>query len=85
MSEMRGSRTHDYTHRYWGHDYLFHPPEVIGSQKARLVGWGRWVEAGDYLLLQNGSDTERYRVCEIEYETDPPNMWVAEVSLTSRE
>ncbi len=82
----RGVRqqTHDYTRRTWGHDYT--TLRVIdGGQRLRLSGWGLGINAGDYLILQNGNGSTRYRVDSIDYRTDPRDMWLAEASFAPRQ
>ena len=75
-------RTHDYTERYWGHDYTFDP--IDDGMKGHAMGWGTGIEVGDYLLLQNGSDSTRYKVDSINYYADPSDMWSAELSFAPR-
>lgn len=64
---------HDYTKRYWGHDYTFEP--IDGGMKGRMMGWGSGIEKGDFLLLDNEGQSTRYLVRRIEYFQDPPDMW----------
>jgi len=80
---MSDPRTHDYTHRGWGHDYIFLPHR--GGLEARITGWGHGIRAGDYLLLQNGDGSSRYVIRSIQYERDPPDMWSASAEFAPRE
>lgn len=73
---------HDYTARYWGHDYTFDPKD--GGMKGRMMGWGHGIEAGHFLIIQNGEAATRYRVDAIRYMGDPPDMWSADVSFAPR-
>jgi hypothetical protein len=75
-------KTHDYTVRSWGHDYIFEP--LDDGVRGRMQGWGRGITPGDYLLLQHGNGSTRYRVKDIEYKADPPDMWFATVVFTPR-
>lgn len=75
-------QTHDYTERYWGHDYTFKP--LVGGLHGRMTGWGRGIKGGDYLIIQNGQETSRYIVDSISYYRDPSDMWEAEVSFAPR-
>ena len=77
------SKTHDYTIRCWGHDYTFDP--VDGGDRGDMMGWGNGIEQGDFLLLQNGDGSTRYKVISIKYFGDPPDMWSAKVSFAPRE
>lgn len=77
-------RTHDYSgpNRFWGHDYTFTP--IDGGQRGTVMGWGSNIRTGDYLLLQNKERSTRYRVDEISYQMDPPDMWSAKVTFAPR-
>lgn len=80
------SETHDYSgnNRYWGHDYTFEPHK--GGRRGRAMGWGHGIRKGDYLILDNGpGETTRYRVMNIGYFPDPPDMWKAELKFAPRE
>jgi len=79
---FRNPRTHDYSKRYWGHDYIFNP--VDGGKRGQMSGWGEGIKAGDYLILQNGDATTRYQVTHIEYHNDPEDMWIADVKFAPR-
>lgn len=83
-------RTHDYTHRTWGHNY-----EVLqvidGGQQLRVAGWGPFlggrIVVGDFLLIQGkepGSST-RYQVTKIEPQMDPGDMWFADLDFAPRQ
>jgi hypothetical protein len=75
--------THDYTRRSWGHDYSI--TEVIdGGKRLRMMGWGRGIAAGDYLVIPNGDSTTRYEVEKIDYRSDPADMWFAEAQFAPR-
>ena len=82
MTAPRQPQTHNYTLRYWGHDYTFDP--IDGGQRAHMMGWGRGIQAGDYLIIQNGQDTTRYQIDSIEYYSDPPDMWSAQAIFAPR-
>jgi hypothetical protein len=76
-------QTHDYTHRFWGHDYTFDPGR--GGLEAKMMGWGMGIERGDFLVLAHPQGgTTRYRVNRIEYYNDPPDMWRADVVFAPR-
>lgn len=77
-------QTHDYTRKTWGHNY-----EVMavkrGGMELRLCGWGHGIKEGDYLILENGSGSTRYKVESIAYRTDPPDMWFANAVFAPRQ
>ena len=72
---IRGT-IHDYTNRYWGHDYTI--TDVIdGGQQLIAMGWGHGLRVGDFIKIQNKDSTTHYRIDEIEYMSDPSDMWDA--------
>lgn len=76
-------KTHDYTKRYWGHDYTFDPVEDNG-QRGHMIGWGHGIKNRDYLIIRNGDGSSRYQVTKIKYMMDPPDMWSADVKFAPR-
>lgn len=84
MREMKKKKsepkTHDYSNRYWGHDYAITKVEKKG-QIIHMTGWGFGLKIGDYIIIQGQSNelgvnpTTRYLVAEIKYESDPKDMW----------
>lgn len=84
--------THDYFSREcFGHSYTFTP--IDGGILGVAIGWGplpcpgddfELIKAGDYLLLKNGERPTRYRVTEISYYDDPPDMWKAKLMFAPR-
>jgi hypothetical protein len=80
--------THDYTQRYWGHDYVITDVHNEG-QRLSMCGWGRGIKAGDYILLVSmrrpgENPSTRYQVDSIEYYNDPADMWRMEASFAPR-
>lgn len=77
--------THDYSKRYWGHDYTFTP--IDKGMKADMIGWGKGILAGDYMILEGNTDgsTTRYRVDDISYFSDPNNMFYIKASFALRD
>lgn len=72
--------THDYSERYWGHDYAI--TEIKnGGQEIRMTGWGHNLNPGDFIIIQNNSiepganPTTRYQIKSIEYQSNPRDMW----------
>ena len=76
------AKTHDFTDRYYGHDYCFYP--IDHGLRGQMIGWGDDVHVGDYLILQNPPNGTRYRVTSISYYVDPPDMWTANVEFDPR-
>lgn len=72
----RSPKTHDYTQQVSGENYLFET--IDGGIRGYMTGYGKGVKLGDYLIFQNESgSSERYQVDEIEYYSNPSDMWVA--------
>lgn len=79
-------KTHDYTKRTWGHDYIFQP--IRGGLRGQATGWGKEINKGDLLLLENKankSGSSLYKVVSILYFADPPDMWSAELEWVPRD
>ena len=80
--------THDYRkeHRRWGHDYTFDPVEGTAGRSATMCGWGRGLKKGDYILMSHSEGGEsRYQIDEVNYFSNPPDMWSAKVSFAPRQ
>jgi hypothetical protein len=83
---MAEPQTHDYRRaaRGWGHDLGY---EVGSDGNLHAWGWGSGIAVGDYMLLTNkdhdDADT-RYRVSEIRYAGDPPDMWFGVLDFAPR-
>lgn len=76
--------THDYTRRYWGHDYTIREVRDDG-RSLTAMGWGCGIEEGHFLLLRNGAGSTRYLVRHIRYMADPPDMWSASLEFAPRQ
>lgn len=75
------TKTHDYTKRGWGHDYMV---TAIKGNAISLLGWGTGISDGDFLLLQNGQGSTRYKINAVRYRIDPPDMWRIEATFAPR-
>ena len=69
------NKTYDYTQLVCGRDYVFEPTE--NQTEGYMTGQGRGIKSGDYIIFQNGSSACKYQVEEINYYSDPPDMWMA--------
>jgi hypothetical protein len=75
---MRGRKIHDWQHRSWGNNYIFRPREQ--GQFAHMNGWRSGLCAGDVLVLYGeGGQRAAYIIDSIQYESDPPDMFSAEL------
>lgn len=69
------TKTYDYTQYISGRDYVF---ELADNQrKGYMTGHGRGIKRGDYIVLCNGSKSCCYQIEEINYYSEPPDMWIA--------
>lgn len=78
-NSSRPIKIHDYTRRYWGHDYAVTRTDIGG--KPSISGWGLGIRAGDRLLIKNNGKFYLYAFDSIRYLRDPYDMWNAEVSF----
>lgn len=84
MFKKRETQTHDFTRRYWGHDYVIYKV-IDGGMQLQASGWGYGIKQGDYLLLPNGADSTRYQVVEINYKRNPKDQWFATLAFVPRD
>ena len=64
------------------HDFSQQSPdsfafERLGENQANMTGQGRRVLRGDYILLQFAQKTEVYQVQNVDYYSNPSDMWTA--------
>lgn len=86
--KFQGNQTYDYTDLVAGRDYVF---EVLDDDCDRGCMSARWrsIKCGDYIILSNSnlpnsnlsnsnsSGTDKYQVEEIDYYSEPSDMWMA--------
>jgi hypothetical protein len=77
-AKQQPNKTYDYTRYVSGRDYVFE--SVNDLKKGYMTGQGKGIKRGDYIFLKNGSDSCRYQVEEIDYYSNPPDMWIALLS-----
>lgn len=71
------ARNHNYTNLICGQDFTL---EVANDGlTADITGQG-YIKQGDYITI-----VDKYRVDEVEYYSDPPDMWRAKVSLVPQD
>ncbi|MBH8554707.1 hypothetical protein I8751_20560 [Nostocaceae cyanobacterium CENA357] len=68
-------KTHDYSQLIWGKDYVFE--SLSSGIEGQMTGIGKGIKPRDYIILQRGFETYRYRVEQIDYYSDPSDMWIA--------
>ena len=68
-------KTHDYSQLIPGQEYVF---EALNQGlTGQMTGIGKGIKPLDYIILRCDSQLCRYQVEEIDYYTDPPDMWIA--------
>ncbi|MGJ5673905.1 MAG: hypothetical protein ACR9NN_09890 [Nostochopsis sp.] len=68
-------KIHDFRGLICGRDYVFEPIE--GLKKGYMTAQCKGVKRGDWILLENDSRFYRYQVEEIDYYSEPSDMWIA--------
>ncbi len=81
LSKPKQRKTYDYTEFVCGRDYVFEP--VDNMTKGYMTGYGKGIKCGDYIMLRNGSDSNLYQVEEIDYYSEPSDMWMALLVLVT--
>lgn len=74
--KFQGNQTYDYSGCISGRDYVF---EILDDDSTGAYMTARWksIKRGDCIILANASSIEKYRVEEIDYYSEPSDMWVA--------
>jgi MioC protein len=68
-------KIHDYSKFVSGIDYIL---ETLQEPlKACMTGFGKDIKPGDYLLLLICNKSDYYQIEEIDYYSDPSDMWIA--------
>lgn len=68
-------KVYDYTQHQPDLDYIIEPAERPGQ--CYMTGQGKKIRPGDRILLQHNQQHQTYIVKEIDYYTNPSNMWIA--------
>lgn len=69
------NKIHDYSQLVRGKDYVFEP--LHGGLGGYMTAVGKGIKPCDYIILQHGCQNYRYKVEEIDYYSDPSDMWIA--------
>ena len=73
--KLHKHKTHDFTECVPGTDYVFEVAE--NRTTAYMTARGKGVKPDDYIVLQIFSESYRYQVEQIDYYSNPPDMWMA--------
>jgi hypothetical protein len=76
LSKPRKNKTYDYTDYVCGRDYVFEPL-ADKPDSGYMSSQSKGIKPGDRIILKNGSTIGLYEVVEIEYYSEPSDMWMA--------
>lgn len=68
-------KIHDYSQLVWGSDYIFE--RLNEGMIGYMTGVGRGIKASDRIILREGCESYQYQVEEVDYYSDPSDMWIA--------
>ncbi len=68
------SKTHCYTRQVSGEHYAI---EAVEGDRFSMTAYGEGVHSDDYILLTENLRSVRYKIEQIDYYADPPDLWVA--------
>lgn len=73
--KQRKHKIHDYTGAEYGKDYIFEFSK--NYQDGYMTALGKGVRCDDYIIIRKGSQYYRYQVKEIDYYSNPSDIWIA--------
>jgi hypothetical protein len=73
--KVRKQKTHNYTNQVAGQDYIFEAAE--NHTKGYMTAQRKGVAVGDFITLQDGAEVCCYQVEQIDYYSNPSDMWTA--------
>ncbi|MEH1851522.1 MAG: hypothetical protein V7L11_07510 [Nostoc sp.] len=77
------NKIHDYSQQIWGSDYVFE--RLNEGMIGYMTGVGTGIKPCDRIILREGCESYQYQVEEIDYYSDPSNMWIALLKQVSRQ
>lgn len=69
------NKIHDYSQQAWGNDYVFE--RLNEGMIGYMTGIGKGIKSCDRIILRQGCESYQYQVEEIDYYSDPSDMWIA--------
>ncbi|WP_042341411.1 hypothetical protein [Calothrix sp. PCC 7507] len=81
LPKKNQQKAHDYSQLDWGIDYIFEPINL--GKGGYMTGIGKGIKIHDYIILQKEGKYYRYQVEQIDYYSDPPDMWIASLKEIS--
>lgn len=68
-------KIHNYSQQVWGTNYVFE--RLNEGILGHMTGVGKGIKPGDCILIKKGCESYQYQVEEIDYYSDPSDMWIA--------
>jgi hypothetical protein len=69
------NKIHDYSQKVWGSDYVFE--RLNEGMMGYMTGVGKGIKPCDRIILREGCESYEYQVEEVDYYSDPSDMWIA--------
>jgi hypothetical protein len=69
------NKIHDYSQLAWGSDYVFE--RLNQGMIGYMTGVGKGIKPCDRIILREGCESYQYQVEEVDYYSDPSDMWIA--------
>jgi hypothetical protein len=71
----RKNKIHDYSQLDYGNDYVFE--RINEGMIGYMTGVGKGIKPCDRIILREGCESYQYQVEEVDYYSDPSDMWIA--------
>ncbi|MCC5600435.1 hypothetical protein [Nostoc favosum] len=68
-------KVHDYSQLVCGSDYVFE--RLNEGTIGYMTGIGKGIKPCDRIILREGYESYQYQVEEVDYYSDPSDMWIA--------
>lgn len=75
LKHKHKNKIHDYSQQVAGSDYVFE--RLNEGMIGYMTGVGKGIKPCDRIILRQGSESYQYQVEEIDYYSDPSDMWIA--------
>jgi len=79
----KNSKIHDYTPYVAGTDYVFESSN--DGLNSYMTSQGKGIKTGDYIILKKDSQIYKYQVKDIDYYSNPSDMWIASLQKVAVE
>ncbi|MEB3179527.1 MAG: hypothetical protein VKL59_10905 [Nostocaceae cyanobacterium] len=71
----KNTKIHDYSPYIYGTDYVFESSN--DGFNGYMTAQGKGIKTGDYIILKKDSQIYKYQVKDIDYYSNPSDMWIA--------